>query len=157
MEMPRPKSEHAKLAALAGDWAGDETLLPSKWGPGGKARGRISARQAINDFYVLWNYEEEKDGRVVFKGHGVFAWDDERKDYAFYWFDSMGFLPDSASRGRWVDDGFVFLRVTPRGHVRHTFRFEGEDVFHLTIENSFDEGQTFQAFMSGSYTRVPFD
>jgi hypothetical protein len=153
MEMPRPSAEHTKLHVLAGEWEGSETLSPSPWGHGGTAIGKSSGRLGPGGFFVIQDYVEEKGGQVVFNGHGVFGWDAEQKSYAWYWVDSMGFVPDAPARGQWVGDTLTFAKSTPRGEARYTYRFEGERTYHLAIENSFDGGATWKTFMSGTYHR----
>ena len=36
---PTPLEEHRKLAAFAGEWAGEEMVYPSRWTAGGPAAG----------------------------------------------------------------------------------------------------------------------
>src|SRR5712671_4761725 len=88
--MPQPTEHHRKLAALAGNWSGPEKLYPSPWGPGGQATGRTSARLGLDGFFLLQDYQEEKDGTVVFRGHGVMGYDARDGSYLWHWFDSMG-------------------------------------------------------------------
>ena len=57
--------DNGKLTALAGSWSGPEKLYPSPWGPGGQATGRMNARLSVDGFFLLQDYEEEKDGSVV--------------------------------------------------------------------------------------------
>jgi hypothetical protein len=60
--MPQPREEHRKLATLAGDWSGPERLFPSPWGPGGEATGHMSARMSVDGFFLVQDYEEERNG-----------------------------------------------------------------------------------------------
>ncbi len=61
MDMPKPTKEHQKLSELAGTWEGEETLAPSPWGPGGKARGKMTHRMDLDGFFLVQDYIEEKD------------------------------------------------------------------------------------------------
>jgi hypothetical protein len=151
--MPQPREEHRRLHVLAGEWVGDEKLFPSPWGPGGAAVGRSSCRLGLDGFFVIQDYEEEKDGRVCFRGHGVFGYDAQAAEYCWYWVDSMGFVPSGPSRGRWEGDTLTFRSESPQGVSRYVFRFEGERAYHLRIENSFDGGKTFAPLMEGAYRR----
>ena len=154
LAMPKPTPEHQKLHGLAGTWFGEERLNPSPWGPGGTAMGRSICRVDVDGFFVLQDYIEEKDGRVVFRGHGVFGWDGARQKYAWFWVDSMGFVPRAPSLGTWEGDTLVF-ESEPDGvqRGRYTYRFTGEDSYELTIENSQDGGETWRTLMEGSYQR----
>jgi hypothetical protein len=151
MEMPKPTEEHRRLHVLAGEWAGDEILSPSPWGPGGPAVGHYTYRVDLDGFWVVQDYYEEKDGRVVFRGHGLFGYDAQTKEYCWYWVDSMGFVPAAPSRGRWEGDTLLFTSHSPQGQGRYTIRFSGERTYHFKLENSFDGGKTFNQVMEGTY------
>jgi hypothetical protein len=153
MEMPKLTDAHRALQALAGDWTGTETMPPSPWGPGGVATGKNTIRLDLDGFFAIQDYVQEQDGRVTFKGHGMFGWDGERQAYAWYWADSMGFVPDGPAYGQWNGDTLRLSRSTPRGQARYVFRFEGPHTYHFTIENSFDGGTTWKAFMTATYQR----
>ena len=153
MEMPKLTEQHRRLHLLAGEWIGQEKLFPTPWGPGGAAVARVSARVELDGFYVIQDYVEEKDGRVTFRGHGIFGYDAEAQDYCRYWFDSFGFVPDAAARGRWEGDTLTLHYASPRGKARYIYRFESDQVHHLRLENSFDGGKTFNTFLEASYTR----
>jgi Protein of unknown function (DUF1579) len=149
-EMPRPGEPHARLARLAGEWVGDETLSPSPWGPGGPATGRMTSRLDVDGFFLVQDYVEEKEDCVVYRGHGVVGWDAKRNAYAWYWVDSMGEVPPAPTPGTWDADALVF---TNDKQARYTFRLAG-DVLVFTIDGSRDEGKTWQRFMEGTYRRT---
>ena len=151
MEMPKPTEEHRRLHILVGEWSGEEKLSPSPWGPGGAAFGRYTGRLDLEGFFVIQDYVEEKDGRVVFRGHGVFGYDAQAKEYCWFWVDSMGFVPGGPSRGQWEGDTLTFRSRSPQGEGRYTFRFEGDRTYHFRLENSFDGAKTFNTVMEGTY------
>lgn len=153
MEMPKVTDEHRKLYVLLGDWEGEETLSPSPWGPGGPAIGRHSFRLELDGFYVVQDYVEEKDGKVSFRGHGIFGYDTLGKEYTWHWFDNMGFVPGGPSRGTWEGDTLTLQLTTPRGKARYTYRFEGDSKYHFRIDNSFDGGATYVTFIEGTYSK----
>lgn len=150
---PKPGMHHERLYALVGRWEGEEELEPSPWGPGGPAVGRFTNQVAVDGFFVVSDYEEEKDGEVVFRGHGVYGWDDIEKSYVLYWFDSMGLAPSRPARGSWVGDDLVFLLEQPGGKVRysHTFPEEGRYVFRLDSQR---DGEVWRRVMEAAYRRV---
>lgn len=150
--MPQPTEHHRKLSALAGTWSGPEKLYPSPWGPGGEATGRMNARLAVDEFFLLQDYEEERDGRVVFRGHAVMGYDAREQSYLWYWFDSMGTPPPSPSRGKWEGDTLTFSSESPGEHSRYTYRFESPTRYSFRIEASRD-GASWQPVMEASYTR----
>lgn len=151
MEMPKPTDEHRRLHVLVGEWSGEETLSPSPWGPGGSAIGRATFRLGLDGFFVIQDYEEEKDGRISFRGHGLFGYDAQANEFCWYWVDSMGFVPPGPSRGQWEGDTLTFRVKSPAGEGRYVYRFENPRTYHFLIENSFDGGKTFTRLMSASY------
>jgi hypothetical protein len=158
MDMPKPNEQHKKLHRFAGNWTGEEKLNPSPWGPGGAAKGRFSGRVDIDGFFVIQDYVQERDGKTTYRGHGVFSWDDQHKNAVWYWFDSMGMVPPSPSRGEWKGDTLVFEHE-PAGpnrerRGRYTYRFSGENAYEFKIENSQDGGKTWVTFMEASYKRA---
>lgn len=154
MEMPRPGSEHERLfSRLQGDWSGPEWLAPSPWGEGGAATGRTRCHVALDGLALIQEYEEEKDGGICFRGHGIFLIEPGSGDVLWWWFDSMGFPPDPA-RGRWEGETLLFEKKTPRGEARYRYEFSGNDAYRFTIENRFPGQADFSEFMHGDYRRA---
>src|SRR6201992_3468931 len=58
---PSPLEEHRKLAAFAGEWSGEEMVYPSRWTQGGPATSRVSARMALNGFYLIQGSVQMRD------------------------------------------------------------------------------------------------
>jgi hypothetical protein len=153
-EMPKPGPEHVKLAeALSGRWVGEETLSPSPWGPGGPAVGRAEIRVSLDGFFLLQDYREEKDGAVVYRGHGVFGFDRQSGQYVWWWFDVMGHVAPAPSRGTWKGDVLTFLSESPMGRGRYTYRFRADGSYELSIENQFPGKDDWTPFMRGTYRR----
>ncbi|HZR33867.1 MAG TPA: DUF1579 family protein [Nevskia sp.] len=150
----QPLEQHLRLHAFVGDWTGEEQLAPSRWAAGGPATARVSARAQLGGFFVEQHYTEEVQGRVSLQARAVFAWDEESRQFLLYWFDSYGFAPQQPGTGQWRDDTLVLTRVSSRGMARHSYRFEGADLYHLRLENSFDGGHTWQPVADGVYRRA---
>ena len=107
----------------------------------------------LNGFFVVQDYVQEKAGRVSFSGHGIFGYDSAAQNYTWYWVDAMGFVPDAPARGQFEGDTLKLEKVTPRGAARYTHRLEGKTSYHFSIENSFDQCQTWQTFLTSVYRR----
>lgn len=152
MDMPKPTPEHEKLHVFAGDWDADEVMHPGPMGPGGRRTGRMSARVDIDGLFVLSDYVQEHEGKVVYRGHGVYGFDAQKGEHTWYWVDSMGF-PSVPSRGKWEGDTLVFRSSGPGHEGRYTYRWTGRDEHHFSIESSFDGGATWAVFMEGTYRR----
>jgi hypothetical protein len=152
MEMPKPGPQHEKLARLAGQWQGNEQLHPSPWGPGGPALGTSIYRIELNGFIVTQDYVEEKDGAIVFKGHGVLTIDPKDGAVLWYWFDTMGMPPAEPARGSWDGDTLTLSRSAAQGDARYTYTLQG-DQLDFKIENRFAGQPEFTTFMSATYRR----
>jgi len=152
--MPQLNEHHRKLHELAGNWVGEEMLSPSPFGPGGAAIGRFTMRPDVDGFFIVQDYVEEKDGRVVYRGHGILGWDEQHKSYAWYWVDSMASVPAAPSRGHWEGNTLMFEHA-PVGDQRgrYTYTFLAPDRMRFEIENSRDGAKTWTKFMEGVYRR----
>lgn len=155
MDMPRPSDAHRKLQALAGAWKAEEQIFPSPWDPkGGPALGKITARTDLDGFFLISDYVEERNGRISYRGHGVYGWDEKNQTYTMYWFDSMGGGGYSEpTRGTWEGNTLTFQNQTPIGHTRYVYAFESEGRYTFRIENSGD-GREWKTFMEGRFVRV---
>lgn len=155
MHAPKLTQEHKQLHVLEGEWEGEEHLMASPWGPGGTVFARSKMRVAIDGFFVVQDYVEEKDEQVIFKGHGLFGYDPASEEYGYYWVDSTGFMPSAPARGPWEGDTLVLNSPSEgaRGIGRYTLRFDSDRQFYFKIENSGDSGKTFQTFMDATYRK----
>lgn len=153
MEMPRPSPDQQALGILAGDWLGKEHIHPSPFDiAGGPAIGRVHNRLALDGFAIVQDYEQERNGRANFYGHGIFQWDILTHQYVLYWFDSYG-LPPSAYRGT-LKDGVMQLTASQgTGFSRVTFDFSHAGAYQYHMEVSTD-GTEWVTFTDGAYTRI---
>lgn len=154
MKMPKPTKFHKKLAAaLVGDWSGDEIMHPGPMDPkGGKSKGRYRSRLATSGFTVVQDYEQTVGGKVTFEGHGVFTYDVNENCYLWYWFDSMGFVPCTTTKGQFVGNSIVWTNQSPMGHARYTHTFLRGGKCAFKIECS-EDGQQWAPMMDGLYTK----
>jgi len=154
MEPPRPAPELARLAFLAGTWSVEETLHPSPWDPrGGTAEATLAARVALDGFAVLQEYEQRRQGRVSYRGHGVLAWEPRERCYLMYWFDTLGQPPAAPAKGRFEGERLVFEAPSPMGRARYTYEPKREGEFDFRIEHSRD-GREWQPFVEARYVRT---
>lgn len=152
MEMPKPTEAHAKLEVFAGEWKGDEILYPSPWAPEKRsAVGRFSARMGLDGMFLITDYQEERDGEVVFRGHGVYGFDPKSGKYTMHWFDSMGMSP-AETLGVWEGDTLTFENSHAHGKSRYVYEV-GDDQYTFKILSSQD-GDEWSTLMEGSYRRV---
>ncbi len=142
------------LAALAGEWVGEEAIATTRWGQGGPAVARVHARFDLGGKVLLLDYREERDGHVSLQAHAVFAAGQEPGEYALYWFDSYGFTPSQPATGHWDGKRLVFLRTSLRGQTRHIYEWETQGLYRLVLESSFDGGVNWERVMEGDYRRI---
>ena len=154
MDFGQVKEEHRKLAVFAGTWSGKETIHPSPWDPkGGTSQGRTDARLALDGFALVTDYEQERDGKIVFRGHGVYGWDPFERCYVMHWVDNVGGTVHlTGARGEWRGSQLVFTASSPRGHGRYTYMIESETRYRFRIDMSPD-GQNWMPFLEATYTK----
>ena len=151
MEMPRPTDAHRKLERLVGRWSGEERIFPSPWDPkGGQAIGRVDNRIALDGFIVVQDYEEERNGSINFRGHGIFCWDATQHCYVLYWFDSMG-MPPNVFKGNFEDNILTLTSKEPNGLSRAVFDFSKEGEYKFLMEVS-EDGTPWHPSIEGHYT-----
>lgn len=153
MEMPTVGSEMSRLTELfVGTWRGEEQLHPSEWDPvGGPALGTWTVRAGVDGFCLLVDYEEERGGKVVYRGHGVHGWDQGEQSFLAYWFDNIGVMPKTPVRARLDGDRYTYTEVSPMGQTRMTYAW-ADGMFTFSIERSPD-GTTWSPMHDGRYRR----
>jgi hypothetical protein len=150
MERPKPAGAHRRLERIAGNWVGEEKMYPSPWVPnGGTAVARVNNRLAIDGFAVVQDYEQEQNGVVNFRGHGIFTWNGPEQCYVLYWFDSMG-LPPNIFKGTFENNIMILTSTSPQGHTRATFDFSQDRRYTYRMDMSQD-GTKWQTFVEGGY------
>lgn len=151
MEMPRPNEHHHRLEQLAGRWTGQETMHPSPWDPnGGTATGRNTMRMALDGFALITDYEQERDGAITFRGHGVMTYDTKSQHYVLYWLDSMG-SPLETFTGNFEGDVLTVSHGGPM-HARLTYDLTQPGILRSSMEMSQD-GDRWGTFFTCDYTR----
>lgn len=152
MEMPRPTEAHKKLEMMAGRWTGKETMHPSQWDPkGGTATGRNEYRLALGGFALLLDYEQERDGRVTFEGHGVMTYDTGQNCYVLHWFDSIG-SPPEVFTGNFEGDVLTLGHGGPM-HARMTYDYSRPGILSGRMDMSQD-GREWKCMFECDYERV---
>jgi hypothetical protein len=152
MEMPQPSAGHHRLELLVGSWRGEETMYPSHWDPTGRvATGRLEWQFGIDDLFLIGGAEQEHDGVVVYKGHGVWSYNPRTDLYSLHWFDSASGLPEEFT-GRFEGDR---LLVGHAGHVHTTLCNDLSDPDNLRTQMRMStDGETWTTLMDGSYRRA---
>jgi hypothetical protein len=154
MQMPTVGPEQKKLNALmTGVWRGEEKLYPSDWDPrGGAAFGTWVCHASLDGFVLEVDYTEERDGKIMYRGHGVHGWDAQDNCFIAYWFDNIGMMPKAPVRATLDGNRYTYQSNDgPAGWSRMTYEWKGE-VFEFRIDRSKD-GQAWSPMHEGRYTR----
>ena len=152
MDMPRPSKGHLMLEKLAGSWEGEETMHPSQWDPkGGTAVGRNNNEIALGGFALISDYEQERDGVVTFRGHGVYTYDPDQDRYSLHWFDSMG-SPPELFEGGFDGDVLTLAHGGPGMHARLTSDLSNAGTMLAKMEMSQD-GTEWKILFEAVYKR----
>ncbi|MDA9547470.1 MULTISPECIES: DUF1579 family protein [unclassified Bradyrhizobium] len=148
-----PLPEHARLAAFAGEWVGEEMVFPSRWTAGGPATSRTVARMDLNGFYLIQDSVQMRDGKQVFATHGIFTFDRDDRTYKLFWYDSLGYTPPSPASGGWAGKTLTLVRGSLRGNARHVYEIINEDSYSLKIQFSPD-AEGWSDVLTGVYRRI---
>lgn len=140
---------HHFLHRLEGEWAGTETIAPSPWDPSGAtAQAVVRNRQALGGSVVLQEYDQSRDGVVVFQGHGVFGVDGN--EVVLRWWDSWSPLPREF-RGGIVEGALVLTSRDEKTPARATWRI-GADAYDYLLEVTQD-GASWYRYLEAKYLR----
>ncbi|UPJ58569.1 DUF1579 family protein [Bradyrhizobium sp. 192] len=148
-----PLAEHARLAAFAGEWNGEEMVFPSRWTEGGPATSRTVARMDLNGFYLIQDSVQMRDGKQVFATHGIFTFDRDDRTYKLFWYDSLGYTPPSPASGGWVGKTLTLVRGSLRGNARHVYEIIDDNSYSLKIQFSPD-AEGWADVLTGVYRRI---
>ena len=148
-----PLAEHARLAAFAGEWNGEEVVFPSRWTEGGPATSHTVARMDLNGFYLIQDSVQMRDGKQVFATHGIFTFDREDRTYKLFWYDSLGYTPPSPASGGWVGKTLTLVRGSLRGNARHVYEIIDDNSYSLKIQFSPD-AEGWADVLTGVYRRI---
>ena len=148
-----PLAEHARLAAFAGEWNGEEVVFPSRWTEGGTATSHVVARMDLNGFYLIQDSVQMRDGKQSFATHGIFTYDRDDRTYKLFWYDSLGYTPPSPASGGWVGNTLTLVRGSLRGNARHVYEIIDDNSYSLKIQFSPD-AEGWADVLTGVYRRI---
>lgn len=154
MTAAKATEKHKKLERLAGTFVGRETVFPCPFDEqGGAATSKVESRMTPDGLYLMKQYVRERDGEVLYRGHGTYCWDEAKNCYVVYWFDNFGALnPLPPAEGTWKGNVLSFLHRGRSGQTRLTYNFEAGSDYRFKIEISAD-GKHWSAMMEGRYSR----
>ncbi|NKB86667.1 MAG: DUF1579 domain-containing protein [Acidobacteria bacterium] len=151
--MPDVTDAHRELGRLEGNWEGQEKMHPSKWLPdGAMAVGRQDWKVDLGSFFLIGNVEQERDGVVTHRGHGVWGYDPDAEVYRMHWFESTG-TPPQVFEGNFDGNTLVMADMTSSTKVQLRYEVPDDNSFRTAMLMS-DDGETWKPFMEGEYHRT---
>ncbi len=107
----------------------------------------------VGGLFLVTDYEQERDGRVVFRGHGVYGWDPKGQRYSMTWCDSMTHGIPAICFGKWEGETLTFESAGEHGKARYIYSLDGSDRYVFRLEVSPD-GVSWTPFLEGRYRKV---
>src|SRR5262249_147243 len=118
---------------------------------GATATAKVKNTLAVDGFIVVQDYERSSDGKVSFRGHGIFTWNDAKKCNELVWTDSMDAGALQVLAGQWKGDVLELMNEGPQGRARCTFDVSGGG-YKFTMSMSQD-GKSWTPIFEGKYAR----
>ncbi|MBI3834776.1 MAG: DUF1579 family protein [Planctomycetes bacterium] len=132
--MPKPNENHKKLQMLAGKWTGEETFHATPFALAGNATSTTNARVDLDNFFLISDHEQKRDGKVTYRGHGVYGYDTFANKFTMHWFDVMGCDPGAPATGDWNGNTLTLQHSHKMGHGKFTFVIDGEGKYTFKID-----------------------
>lgn len=125
-EPQKPGPEHAHLNAMEGKW---DTVMEMG---GQKSKGTATYKSVCSGMWIASDFESDLGG-VPYQGHGMDGYDQLKKKFVGYWFDSMTSAPMTFEGNFDADHKVLTMTGTSPGpdgkpqKFRTTTEMEGAD------------------------------
>lgn len=151
--IPAPPPDLARLQPFLGSWIGEETLpAGAPLAPDVQAIGKIVVREDLGGHVFLIDNAQEIQGQIVYRAHGVFAFDGRSRKFVLHWFDTTETLPTAPWIGDFDGRSLILEVRTATGFSRATYGFPHPDRMDLRVETSPDRGH-WTPYLLGRYVR----
>jgi hypothetical protein len=104
---PAPGPEHKKLSVFIGTWTGTGKAETTPFGKGGATGGTMACGWYAGGYHLVCDSEDSGPmGKT--KGHGIYGYNTEKKQYYSFGIDSMGFGGPGAAKvdgSAWTFEG----------------------------------------------------
>lgn len=152
MNLPAPTEFHRKLLNFVGDWGGEEELHDdTQWAVRGSLAGRSTVRVALDGLAVVADYEQSRNGRVTFRGHGLVTYDTEKASYVLHWFGRTGGRILTLN-GDFSGEVLTLAMALPPNHFRLSCDLVDTGQLQSRLERS-DDGENWRLLFQGTYRR----
>ena len=127
-----------KFEFLIGNWNLDYKIPKSSFSEPVTGKGSGIFRRALNDKYVLFDYEASFSTGDKATAHAIFARDEKSNVYRFWWFEDSGnFMSASCN---FINETTLFMNWH-NSLLRQTFRKIDDNTVELIMENPDKEGK----------------
>jgi len=123
---------------LIGDWQLDYTFPRSEFSAeAGTGEGSEAIRRILGNKYVCFDYScSLTTGNAA--AHAIFARDDERNVYRFWWFEDSGSFMEASCQ--FINDNVLFINWH-NSLLIQTFEKDGPDGMTLTMKHPDPSGE----------------
>jgi len=95
-----------KFDFLLGRWKMEFYVPKSKFSEADTGQGTGEFKRILNDKYVTFDYSSKYSAGEG-TAHGIFAWDDKRKIYRYWWFENSGEFNEATCD--FIDQNTLFM------------------------------------------------
>jgi len=153
--MHPPSEFHRRLARLEGNFVGRETHHPmGEFTSVTYAEARVLAAFELNGLFLVRDYTTFRDNDILYRGKGLYGWDEARQRYTIWWFDTAGTEPVAPAYGVWQDDTLIFEYQRPQQRMRLFYRFFERGRYTFAVERLDPESGRWEPVLEGDYARV---
>jgi hypothetical protein len=126
-----------KFNFLIGSWNLNYKIPKSSFSEEAAGDGKGTFKRALNDKYVVFDYEASFSTGDRAAAHGIFTWDDKLKMYRYWWFEDSGSFENATCD--FINDETLFMNWH-NSNLIQTFTKIDENTVELRMENPDKDG-----------------
>lgn len=126
-----------KFNFLIGSWNLNYKIPKSSFSEEATGDGKGTFKRALNDKYVVFDYEASFSTGDRAAAHGVFTWDDKLKMYRYWWFEDSGSFETATCN--FINNKTLFMSWHD-SHLIQTFTKIDENTVELRMETPDKDG-----------------
>lgn len=127
-----------KFNFLIGNWDLKYNIPKSSFSEEATGSGTGTFKRALNDKYVVFEYEATFSTEDNAKAHGIFARDEKINAYRYWWFEDSGSFMSATCN--FINDKTLYLNWH-NSLLNQTFRKIDEDTVELHMSNPDCDGK----------------
>jgi hypothetical protein len=139
-----------KFDFLLGDWTLEYRIPKSAFSEAMTGAGTGTFKRTLNDKYVCFDYSATFSTGDKAQAHAIFAWDDRKKIYRYWWFEDSGAFMTATCN--FINDETLFLNWHDTLLIQ-TFTKQGPNKVILRMENPNSEGK-YELILEIIFTRT---